>query len=294
MKKISLFFLTLILFLAFLLGARMILAGDFFYLYDQARDYLLVKNVVVNHSLILIGNRSGLGGFFHGPIWIYLLVPIYILARGNPFGLAYFYVGLQLFTVFAAYLIGEKLYGKKGGLFISLLTALSPAIWPTVKNTVSADIEPLVYLGLFYFLVKFFRGDRQAFIFVAFLTGLALQFETASSLVLFPTVIIFFILNKIAIKDLKLIFLSVVSFVLSLTTFILFDLRHRFLMTHAIIQAFSGGQKGSGYLGIQDRFFEHLQGLIGVYKDPLFSQGFIIGNAFDGNSYLWFMVNIKK
>ncbi len=101
MKKLKWVLLFLILFLAFLLGARIILSGDFFYLYDQARDYLLVKNVVVNHSLILIGNRSGLGGFFHGPIWIYLLVPVYILAKGSPFGLAYFYVGLELFTVFA-------------------------------------------------------------------------------------------------------------------------------------------------------------------------------------------------
>ncbi len=132
--------------------------------------------------------------------------------------------------------------------------------------------QPLVYLGLFYFLVQFFRGDKKAFIFAAFLAGLALQFETAFSLVLFPTVIVFFVLNKIAIEDLKIICLSLISFVLSLTSFILFDLRHRFLMTHAIISAFGGGQKGSGYLGFTDRLISHLNGLIGVYKDPVFSQ----------------------
>lgn len=272
MKKIRILFLSFILISAILLGARMIFSGDFYYLYDQARDYLLVNNVVDNHNLILIGNRSGLGGFFHGPLWIYMLAPVYILTKGNPFGLTYFFVGLQIITVIGAYFIGSKLYGIKSGLVISLLTALSPATWGYVTNTVSVNMEPLVYFGLFYFLIKFFRGDKKSFIFVTFLTGFALQFETASSLVLFPTILVFFILNKIAIKDLKIISLSALSFVLSIATFIMFDLRHKFLMTSAILRAFGGGQKEAGYLYLKDRFINHLGGLMGVYKDPLFSQ----------------------
>lgn len=250
----------------------MILSGDFFYLYDQARDYLLVKDLVVNHSLMLIGNRSGLGGFFHGPLWIYAIAPIYILTKGNPFGLAYFYIGLQLFTVFFAYIIGSKLYGNKGGLLVSLLVALSPATWSPVPNSVSADAEPLVYLCLFYFLVRFIRGDAKSFIFAAFLTGLALQFETASTLVLLPTVFVFFFFGKKAYKNIKVILLSILSFALSVSTFILFDIRHKFLMTNSILHAFSGGQKGQGYLDFKNRIVDHLGGLLGAYRDPLFNQ----------------------
>src|ERR1035437_2616278 len=106
-------FLLLILLLSFLLGSRMILAGDFYYLFDQARDYLLVKNIVDTHSLALIGTHSGLGGFFHGPLWLYMLAPIYILGHGNPFSFTYFYIGLQLATVLVGYLVGSKLYGNK-------------------------------------------------------------------------------------------------------------------------------------------------------------------------------------
>ena len=276
MKKIKWFLLFIILSIAFLLGARMILSGSFFYLYDQARDYLLVKDVVVNHTLMLIGNRSGLGGFFHGPLWIYAIAPIYALTRGNPFGLAYFYIGLQLFTVFVGYLVGSKLYGNKGGLLIALLIALSPATWSPVVNTVSADAEPLVYLAIFYFLVRFLRGDTKSFILAAFFTGLAFQFETASSLALLPTVFVMFFFGKKAYRNIKVILLSLVSFLLSLTSFILFDLRHKFLMTNSILGAFSGGAKGNGYMDLSTRIVSHFSGLVTAYQDPLFNQNILL------------------
>ena len=276
MKKLKWFLLFFILSLAFLLGGRMILSGDFYYLFDQARDLLLTRSIVNDHTLMLIGNQSGLGGFFHGPLWIYLLVPFFVLFKGNPFSLVYFYVGLQLFTVFAAYLVGSKLYGFKGGLLVSLLITLSPAIWSPVANTVGADMEPLVYLGLFYFIVKFLRGNLKSFIFVSFFTGLALQFETASSLVLIPSVMLLLILNKSVVKNMKVMFLSLIAFLLSISTFILFDLRHKFLMLHAIIGAFSGGSKGKGYLELGNRLMDHLNSLSGVYKDLLFKENFLL------------------
>src|ERR1035437_6608778 len=158
MKKISLFFLPLILLISFLLGSRMILSGDFLYLFDLARDYLLTKSIVDTHSLALIGTHSVIGGFFHGPLWLYMLVPVYILGNGNPFAFTYFYIGLLLFTVLVAYLVGSKLYGEKGGILVSLLIALSPVTWGPVPNTIGVNAEPLVFLGLFYFLIKFIRG----------------------------------------------------------------------------------------------------------------------------------------
>lgn len=276
MKKLSLFLLPLILLISFLLGSRMILSGDFFYLFDQARDYLLVKNIVDTHSLALIGTHSGLGGFFHGPLWLYMLTPVYILGQGNPFSFTYFYIGLQLGTVLIAYLVGSKLYGTKGGLSMSLLIALSPVTWGSVANTIGVNVEPLVFLGLFYFLIKFLRGNSNAFIFAAFFTGLSLQFETALPLVLIPTLLIIFFWNKIALKNFKVIILSIFSFTLSVSTFILFDLRHKFLMTTAVINSFTVGHKGKGYLELKDRLPALFNSLLGTYKSLLFKDNFIL------------------
>ena len=250
----------------------MILAGDFFYLFDQARDYLLTQSIVQTHSLALIGTHSGLGGFFHGPLWLYMLAPVYILGKGNPFTFTYFYIGLQLVTVLAAYFVGSRLYGIRGGLLIAFLIALSPVTWGPVANTIGVNAEPLVFLGLFYFLIKFLRGNFKSFIFAAFFAGLSLQFETALPLVLIPIMLIIFIWNKAALKNYKVILLSFFSFTLSISTFMLFDLRHKFLMTTAVLSAFSGGQKGKGYLELKNRILAHFNSLWGAYKSVLFNQ----------------------
>jgi len=143
MKKIKYLLLFLIVFISFLLSSGMILSGDFFYLFDQARDYLLTQSIVQTHSLVLIGTHSGLGGFFHGPLWLYMLVPVYMFGGGNPFSFTYFYISLQLVTVLVAYLVGSKLYGTKGGIVISLLVALSPITWNAVPNTIGVNTEKL-------------------------------------------------------------------------------------------------------------------------------------------------------
>ena len=59
--------------------------------FDQGREYLAARNIVVNHKLILIGTELGAGsagisGLFHGPIYYYLLTIPFILFNGNPAG----------------------------------------------------------------------------------------------------------------------------------------------------------------------------------------------------------------
>jgi hypothetical protein len=259
-----------ILVLAFLLSSRMIISGDFFYLFDQARDYLLVKEIIDTKSITLIGTHSGMGGFFHGPLWLYMLIPIYLLGHGNPLAFAHFYILLNLITVLIAFLVGLKLYGKIGGLVISFLIAISPALWASTPNFIGVNMVPMVFLGLFYFLVKYIRGDQRSFIFAAFFAGLSLQFETALPLVFISTLLVIFFVNKKAIKDLKLIILSIIAFTISIATFILFDLRHNFLMSTTVLKSFSQDKTAKDYLDITQRIPSHIESLVNTYRSILF------------------------
>lgn len=270
MKKYDFIFLLIILLTSFLLGSRMILSGDFFYLFDQARDGLIVKDIIDTKNLTLIGTHSGLGGFFHGPLWLYMLVPVYILGQGDPLAFAYFYIGLQLITVFIAFICGERLYGVKGGLLIAILVALSPVTWAHVPNTIGVNAVPLVFLGLFYFLVKFVRGDSRSFIFASFFAGLSLQFETALPMVLLPAMIVTFFINRKAITNVRVIALSIFSYLISVSSFVLFEIRHKFMMSNAVLGAFGKGKREKGYLELADRIPSHISSLLDTYKELLF------------------------
>lgn len=286
-KYWSLFFVLSAVILVFFLGGRMLFNGDFFFLSDQGRDYLLTKSIVINHKFTLIGTHSGLGGFFHGPLWLYMLAPIFLLGHGNPLFFAWFYLALAILTVLVGFFLAKILYNKKIAVIFTFILALSPIIWQRISNTIGVNIMPLLYIFLFFFLIKFWRGKIWNFIFVTFLTGLAFQFETASAIVLVPVIILGFFLEKRARFNFKLILFSILSFIISLGTFIFFDLRHQFLMTKSLLNFLNKHQTLKGYLPFQERLSEHFLSLVGVFKsaffiDQLFLWGVILIIIFFG------------
>jgi 4-amino-4-deoxy-L-arabinose transferase-like glycosyltransferase len=268
-RFITFTFLFLILVLTLLLGGRMIFSGDFFYLADQARDFLLTQDIVDNKNITLIGTHSGLGGFFHGPLWLYLLIPFYVLGGGNPFTFTYAYILIAVLTVFVGFLVGSKLYGQKIGLILAFLLAVTPRIWANVPSTIGVNMVPLVFLLMFYYLVKYIRGDANSFIYAIFFAGLSLQFETALPLVIIPVVILSFFLNKKAVRKPRVMLLSLISFLISIATFILFDVRHGFLMTRSLLSVLGGGKHEKGYLEFPERIINHMESLYGVYTSLL-------------------------
>src|SRR6266568_4205519 len=269
MKYTSLLILFVTLLLSFFLGAKMFLHGDFFYLFDQARDYMLVQDIVTSHKITLIGTHSGLGGFFHWPLWLYLLVPFYLLGSGNPFTFTYAYIVIALITVFAGFIVGRKLYDTTVGLIFAFFLAISPSIWAYVPNTIGVNMLSLVFIFLMYFIIRYLRGDATAYIFAIFFAGLSLQFETAVSLALLPVVIATFFLNKKAVRQMKIIIFSLISLFISLLTFILFDLRHHFLMLHSLISLFTSGKHEATYLPFLQRIFSHVTSFRNVYESVL-------------------------
>src|SRR3989344_1668955 len=77
-------------------------AHNYLFGFDQGRDYLAVKNIVVGHKLTLIGSEIGAGvagfqGIFHGPFYYYSLVIPFLLFKGDPYG------GMVLMFLFSAF-----------------------------------------------------------------------------------------------------------------------------------------------------------------------------------------------
>jgi 4-amino-4-deoxy-L-arabinose transferase-like glycosyltransferase len=250
----------------------MILDGDFFYLADQARDYLLTKDIIYNNHLTLIGTHSGLGGFFHGPLWLYMLVPVYLIGGGNPLIFAYFYILIALATVVTGFILGKKLYNTWIGILIAFILSISSSIWPYVPNTIGINPVPFVYLLIFYFLIKFIRGNNLSLVFATFFVGLTLQFETAAALVLLPVFVLSVLIFRLdVLKQIKIILLSIAAFVLSVSSFILFDLKHQFLMTKSLLGISSGLGKSNGYMEFPERLYAHLNSLKGVLTSVNFS-----------------------
>lgn len=294
-KKYLLLFL--ILALAFLLGAPMILHGDFYFLSDQARDMLLTRDIVLNHEITLIGTHSGIGGFFHGPIWLYSLAPFFIIGGGSPFAFTYYFILIQLLTILAGFFITKNLYGYKIGISSAFILALDPVLWKSVPNTYGINLIPLIFIFIIFSLIKFLKGDRKYFIIASFFAGISLHFETALSLVLIPALfVVFFAFSSKKRLNVKLGIMSVGSYLIAILSFILFDLRHNFLMFNSLIVTVASKEHGQGYLYFGQRIKDHLQSLISIYSGFLFDANklLIIVTMLIGVGGLYLMRKNKK
>jgi len=237
LKTILLLVTTCLLFLiALTLRSRFLLSGDFFFLSDQARDLLLVRDMVESHKPPLIGARAGLGGLFHGPLWIWFLSIPFLLFKGNPLLIASSYTLVSLSIVVTVFIGAKILYGWKGGIFSLLLVTFSPKLINIVPLTTNAQIMPLVFSFYLLFLILYLRGSKKSFFICAFMAGLGFQFQQAFSFLLLPYLIILSLFKDKFILNLKNFFLTIISFLLPLSTFLLFDIKHKFLITSSVLK----------------------------------------------------------
>ena len=237
MLALSLFLILLNI----MLSAWWIINGNILFHTDIARDFLLIEDIVVNKNLTLIGPRSGaIPGVFHGPFWLYLNLPSFLIGRGNPVVVGWFWVLLSIISLAIIYFVGKKLFNSKTGLLSALL--LSVIQVPAVKSLFNPYGALMLAPVFFYFFVLYLKNEQvKQLILSLFILGLIIQLQMAFGvpiLLLSIVYLIYFLIKKR--KTAHLLSLSVLA--IPLSTYILFDLRHNFLQTRSVIKYLSGAE----------------------------------------------------
>lgn len=221
------------------LCATAVLHGDVGFNTDLARDFLLLEDIVKNHTVPLIGPRSGgIPGVFHGPLWMYLNLPAFILGHGNPVIVGWFWVGLVGLLTGLTGFVGTKLYGKTIGIFSAILiSAVSVGTTSSLFNPFGAV---LVFPLFFYFLFQYLTQKKMLHLVAAlFSAGLLIQFQVAFGmpiLILSTLLVLFTIVKNKTLAHLT----AFLVLLLPLSTYIVFDLRHNFLEGKALLTYIAG------------------------------------------------------
>jgi len=268
------FVLGLIVLLGLLLRSHAFLSGDFYFLIDQGRDMLLAEQVVVDHKLMLIGARAGFGGLFHGPLWIYLITPFFILSKGDPFlTLIPLYTTVTVTLIIIGYIIGSRLYGRSAGILIAFFLAISQPLIADAQFTTNAHLMPIIFLCYLGSVIFYLRGSSRALFGMFFCAGLGFQSEPAFAITLIPTSIIAIFLGR-KLPGLKNLVAATILFLTPLATFIFFDLRHEFLMTKAVFRLFGTHSESlKGYEAYSDIFYrvqDRLSLFISSFSMPIY------------------------
>ncbi len=252
-----------------------------FFTYDQARDALYIKRILVDHKLRLIGTQSSIPGLYTGPLYYYLVAPFLAIFALNPIGLD---VGTAFFSTLAVallYYLAKNLSGSKlAGFLAATLFAFQPQIVAQSRFAWNPNPMPLFTLIFIWGWWLIDRSKLWGWWLIFLSLGVLLQLHYSGVCFLLALPLLFFVFRK-KIKLEKNFWSSLFVFGLIMSPLPLFELRHNFSNTKAILNYLQGGghnPSGSPYL-------------VGLLEKArlLFSK-FLFGTRGGGESNLWLAV----
>lgn len=208
--------------------------------FDQGRDYLAVKNIVLDNKLTLIGSEIGAGvagfrGIFHGPFYYYFLTLPFVIFKGDPYGGMILMFLLGIATVIQGFLIGRRLFGAKVGLLTACILAVSPPFISYARFIWNSNPAPLFILFAFYFVSLFTKKRRTKYLFWAsFFSSFIYNFQLAIAIPLSLGLIIYCVL-VLKLKQIKQYGILFLGMILAFSPMLFFEIRHGFQAIKGIL-----------------------------------------------------------
>ncbi|MDO8638995.1 MAG: glycosyltransferase family 39 protein [Candidatus Daviesbacteria bacterium] len=223
------------------LASRWIIDGNLFFHTDIARDFLLIEDIVDNRHLALIGPRSGaIPGLFHGPLWLYLNAPSFILGQGNPVVVGWFWVILYIASLYSIYWVGKKMFGEKEGILSALLLSVTTILYiRSLFNPYGSLILAPLFFYLFYRYVE--NNNWKTLILSFFILGLIIQFQMAFGIPILLLSILWLVVQVFRSGKVTHL-LSTFILIIPLSSFLIFDLRNNFLQFNSVLNYIFGNE----------------------------------------------------
>lgn len=208
------------------------------FLADQASDSTKVFNITQG-DFTLLGPITSVGGFYNGPIVYYLMAPFFFVMSNHPLSGAVFQTVLSLATIPLLFLIGNKLKNSMVGLITSFLFAISPLM--VEYSRAAFNSYPAIFFStliLYLFVTINARFQMARYILLGVCIGWIIQMHYFT--VVFMLVAVSFPwFSRIKIPKLRYYALLIIGFLVGISPFLIFEVRHDFLNIKLMMQYFS-------------------------------------------------------
>lgn len=205
--------------------------GSVFFYTDLGRDFLLMDELLAK-KISFIGARTSLQGVFHGPLWLYLNLPAFILTNGDPMQMELFWVGVTVLFLLAVFLMVRNIFDSKAGVIAVVLLSINMILFHHYfTNPIGAFFMLPFFLFTFY---KYIEKSNVYFLLAHVLCiGVIIQFEMMIGvpLLLLSGCASLYIIWK------QRTWTHIFSFLIilfPLSTFLIFEVRHNFIQTIGI------------------------------------------------------------
>lgn len=202
--------------------------------FDQGRDAQVIWDFIHKGEFFLIGPTTGIEGIFRGPWYYWLITPFYWLGGGNPVWPAVFLALTTVAALFVMFQLADKIAGRTAA-FVSLIIGSFSFFFVLAARWLSNPTPMfLISMLLLYSMFLVMEGKRWAWIAIAFLAGMAMQFGSATEVFLFPAIGIFALWQRKKLPGKKILLLSVSALAITVLPQVVFDLKHSGVLSTAI------------------------------------------------------------
>lgn len=249
------------------------------YTYDQGRDFIEARDIIVNKDITLIGPTTGAEGVFHGAWWYYFLAIPFLFTGGVPIAFYYFIALTALAVGLGFYYFLHKEFSPLLGLVFFAFVSTSPYFIRTSIFAISS-IMTLPFILLFMVsLYAYLKTEKLLYLGIfGFSIGMIFEGEVAFGVFMLPAVIATIVL----LKQTKTFFGSsqkvgaivgggVAAMILRIT----FELKNNFLQTKNLL----GFQDtpGTNPLPLSKVIEERFDLFVGYYKQIYMNDFQILG-----------------
>jgi 4-amino-4-deoxy-L-arabinose transferase-like glycosyltransferase len=220
-------------FIAILCAALLIrfyhISSEMIFIGDQGRDFLSAREVLVHHTIPLLGIPSSVPRFRQGPLFIWATALTLALGNGNPAAVGFLAAFTGTIAIIALYLFGLQSLERKTALFAVLFLTISPmAILHSRMPFVITPI-PLVVVLYLWQLVRLQEKKPLAWVGAGLAFGLLFECELATFplILLIPLAIYLQAGGRVASLK-KHVFPLIAGVLVGLLPMVLYDLTHGF------------------------------------------------------------------
>jgi 4-amino-4-deoxy-L-arabinose transferase-like glycosyltransferase len=216
------------------------------FLGDEGRDALVVKRILVDHKLTLLGPTASVGGFYLGPIYYYFMVPFMWLSNLDPVGPAIMVALMGIGTVAILFYLLNRWYGFFAAFLPSLIYAVSPGITQFSRSSWNPNPLPLFTVLILFCLDRYFRNHRLIWILLTGICfGIIIQLHYLA-LILLPVATIILLIQSPKKSWLKLCLILAIGFFLGAAPYLGFEIRHGFPNIRSVIEFIGRGGNTTG------------------------------------------------
>lgn len=232
--------LLVVIFLGIFPRAVELINHNYLFLIDQGRDYMAVKNIVVNHKLTMIGSEIGGGaagtqGIFQGPVYYYLLSIFFILFNGDPYGGIVMMFIFSIAAIIFSYYFAFKIFKNKWyGLLFAFFVSISHPLIDQARFVWNNHPSTIFILLAFYFAYLSYKKDGRFIFLSAFFSAFIYNFEIAMAIPISISYILY-VIFVLKLKVLRKYFYLLSGFILGVFPMIIFEVRHNFIGTRGIL-----------------------------------------------------------